>query len=127
MSSIDLTKFNTSGDLFKAHLDENSKRILELEKALTASEINIPFVSFVAIGNEYIVWDYCQPAKRYRLMHRTVGDLPIEVIDKPLVECKIEVKFRMEPYLQAFIDAFAKFIDESYKPKINMHDYHLKL
>ena len=95
-------------------LDCSSGKIKILEDRLRNSNLNIAFKMCAFNANEikyYLSWDVDSISKSFRLMYLEIND-EIVSINKPLQECKLEVRLRMAKYLMPFMISFTKFLIE---------------
>lgn len=107
----DLEKASTS---LTDILDCSSEKMKILEIRLRNANLNIAFriCAFQENGIKYyLCWDIDSVSKSFRIMYLEINNETIS-INKPLQECKLEVRLKMARYLMPFMIGFTKFLIE---------------
>lgn len=104
-------------------LDSSSKRIRDLESALSDLKANFPFQIELAErsrgweGPWYLAWDWDDCSKKFRLL--LIGSIgcngcddspPLSDIRKPLIEADLGTRLRFSEYLSLFVNRFREHL-----------------
>jgi len=107
--SID--EFKVEASIFKDNLDCCSMFIKNVEKMISDYGVNLPFTFLVDVDQGEAEWHLCwdiDDKKKFRLMVQVGGKGLYNSM--PLIESKIEVRFRLAKYLASFISAFKDYL-----------------